>query len=430
MKPRTVLQKKVWSLYQTLRPVTQKQMDWGAEHAPQHHCLHNPRTHKNVCMSCGYVWYDTKSSICPNCGRHLSVSDRYLKRTFEDYAYFDVVQKVEGFMVVRVFFVFRKVWRHQAPHTFIREVIQHWINEKGEDTVIARSYSMNFYYANCPFALYSDLSIKGKCHGVYSMDGDCVYPGFRKTALLGRNGLKSSFHGQSPRVVIRGLLTDNRFETLWKLGYYRMARYYANSPNVLGRYWKQIIHAHRIGYRIDEPSVWIDYLELLEHFGKDIRSPKYIFPEDYHAEHDRLVARRNREMEELRRRQERERRAEEQRRKRRKLAVFRKKAKYFGISFGNRELTVIVLSSIGAYKHEGDALQHCVYSNAYYGKEDSLILSARKKSDPDKPIETIELSLSDGSILQCYGKYNQPTKYHKTIMNLVSRNASRFVSKS
>ena len=50
MKPKTLLQKEVWSLHQSLRPVTQKQMDWGVEHAPQHHCLHNPKTHRCVCM--------------------------------------------------------------------------------------------------------------------------------------------------------------------------------------------------------------------------------------------------------------------------------------------------------------------------------------------------------------------------------------------
>ena len=107
--------------------------------------------------------------------------------------------------------------------------------------------------------------------------------------------------------------------------------------------------------------------------------------------------------------------------------MFRKKSKYFGITFGDDDFQVIVLSTLGDYRYEGRVQHHCVDTNAYYGKEGTLILSARKKSAPDIPVETIELSLTDGSIIQCYGKYNQPTQYHESIMNLVSRNAGRFL---
>ena len=50
------------------------------------------------------------------------------------------------------------------------------------------------------------------------------------------------------------------------------------------------------------------------------------------------------------------------------------------------------------------------------------------KAEPDVPVETIEASLKDGSILQCYGKFNRWTKYHQTIMDLVNSNSRLFVS--
>jgi len=88
-----------------------------------------------------------------------------------------------------------------------------------------------------------------------------------------------------------------------------------------------------------------------------------------------------------------------------------------------------VLKSVEEYKKEGDSQHHCVYTNSYYGKEDSLVLSARMIDKPDEPVETVELSLADGSILQCYGKCNRFTPYHNEIVNLVANNAYKFLSK-
>ena len=90
---------------------------------------------------------------------------------------------------------------------------------------------------------------------------------------------------------------------------------------------------------------------------------------------------------------------------------------------------VKVLSSIEEYRTEGDLQHHCVYTNGYYGKKGSLILSARKLETPDTPLETIEFSLNDGRILQCYGKYNKATEYHQQVLDLVAMNAKRILCK-
>ena len=99
------------------------------------------------------------------------------------------------------------------------------------------------------------------------------------------------------------------------------------------------------------------------------------------------------------------------------------KSKYFDITFRNSNIIVVVLSSIDAYKKEGDTLHHCVFTNTYYDRKNSLILSARLIDTPDTPIETIELSLTDGHILQCYGSHNQETQYHNEIISLVNQHS-------
>lgn len=55
---------------------------------------------------------------------------------------------------------------------------------------------------------------------------------------------------------------------------------------------------------------------------------------------------------------------------------------------------------------EGSSLHHCVGRMNYDRKmvrEESLIFFIRKKSEPDKPLATLEYSLSKKMVLQCYG---------------------------
>ena len=66
------------------------------------------------------------------------------------------------------------------------------------------------------------------------------------------------------------------------------------------------------------------------------------------------------------------------------------KSKFFGICFTDGIIQVHVLESVQEHLEEGASMHHCVFSNAYYLKEDSLILSATIEG---KRIETIEVSL-------------------------------------
>ena len=156
------------------------------------------------------------------------------------------------------------------------------------------------------------------------------------------------------------------------------------------------------------------------YFHKDISSPKYLFPEDLDAEHDRLVEKKREilEKEELERRK---------REEKEKLAILASKSPYFGITFGNSRIFVIVLKTLEDYKREGDLQHHCVYTNSYYGKKDTLVLSARMKDAPDKPVETVEISLKTGKILQCFGACNRFTEHHEEIKKLVNKHSYKFI---
>ena len=95
-------------------------------------------------------------------------------------------------------------------------------------------------------------------------------------------------------------------------------------------------------------------------------------------------------------------------------------SKFIGICIVGNGITVKPLTSIKAFKEEGDAMHHCVFSNEYYNDKNALIMSAR--DEDGNRIETIEINLTTMQIEQSRGKFNQNTERHDEIINLVNRN--------
>ena len=95
------------------------------------------------------------------------------------------------------------------------------------------------------------------------------------------------------------------------------------------------------------------------------------------------------------------------------------KGKFFGIAFTDGTIQVRVLESVLDFLEEGTAMHHCVYSNEYYLKPNSLILSV---TIDGKRVETIEVSLKTLKVLQSRGVCNKNTEYHDRIIELVNKN--------
>ncbi|MBP9983288.1 MAG: PcfJ domain-containing protein [Prevotella sp.] len=62
---------------------------------------------------------------------------------------------------------------------------------------------------------------------------------------------------------------------------------------------------------------------------------------------------------------------------------------------------------------------HCVFTNDYYLRPDSLVFSA---TIDGKRIETIEVSLETLKVVQSRGVCNSNTEYHDQIVKLVNKN--------
>ncbi len=59
-----------------------------------------------------------------------------------------------------------------------------------------------------------------------------------------------------------------------------------------------------------------------------------------------------------------------------------KKKTFFGLTFSDKNITIAVLENVQDFMKERDTVSHCLFTNEYYTKKDSLILSARIEGYP------------------------------------------------
>lgn len=417
MKPRTKIQKEVMRLSKRLPKITEVQRQYAFHHSFEHV---GRRSAKGIitCGECGHQWQgngalaDTLCGCtCPHCGMELKVHTTR-KRVFKENEYFSIITACKGYQVIRFFFAKAYYKIGQAAEYSIYEVAQRWIAPNGKFETIAKLRGISFIYYDL-WQEYSPMEIR-RNHHVYDITPACTYPRVRIIPELKRNGFKGEFHNLQPFELFCELLKNNQAETLIKTGQYSLLSYFIRySSKSIATYWNAIRIATRSKYIVEDAGIWCDYIDLLRYFNKDTNNPKYICPADLKAEHDRLVQKKTERLERERIEQQKH-KALENERKFQEL-----KAKFFGISFTDGTIQVRVLESVAEFLEEGTAMHHCVFTNTYYLKSDSLILSA---CIDGKRIETIEVSLKTLKVLQSRGVCNKNTEYHERIIELVNKN--------
>lgn len=421
MQPKTKLQHKVVELSSKLSPITEKQSKWAVDNCVEKFVVRSRNT--LFCLECGCSWKDTSclvsalvGSFCPECKSDLRELDSHTyKRGYTDMTYFSIITTKGGFQVERVFSVEKTMKKSQAHSIYIQEVMQHWVGEDGNVTSLSKDVQTLSRFYDL-WISSSDLEVRPKqfqSSPRYSIIPDKIYPVRQILSVMKRNGFKGHFHGFSPHKLFSKLLTDSIFETLIKSAQQELFKQYFTYCSRIEKYWSSIKIAIRNDYAITNVSNYFDYLNLIEFFGKDLHNPKYVCPKNIKFEHDRLV-KKKREMQ----------KREELEAKRKKAAKWeqqflQQKAHLLGIVINDDKLIIKTLDSVQEYMEEGDALHHCVYTNEYFLKSESLCLSARIEG---KPIETIELSLKEMKVVQSRGLNNKLTSEHNKIMRLVESN--------
>ena len=419
MKPRNKFEQAVLAQSKYLRPITKAQRQWAFRECIDHYAYRLPKG-KTTCMDCGYSWQmiePTERCTCPQCGADLEVITTRARK-LKQRQYFTVLTTSGGYQVLRMYLLIAGMEKGYQATSSVMEIGQYWWDERGRQSIVAVQRTMGHYIDS--FAYYSPMAIR-RDNEAYRFVARCpLCPKVKLSDTLKRNGFGGKCYGIAPTSLIPALLTDSRAETLLKAGRTEHLAYFLSRARKIDEYWPAYKITLRRGYDITDIALWCDYVDMLRRLGKDTHNAHYVCPEDLQAAHDtaqrKLQAQREKEAEAQRRQK-----AIENEERFQAL-----KAPFFGIAFTDGTIQIRVLESVQEYIEEGQALHHCVFTNEYHLKEQSLILSARIEG---KRIETIEVSLETMEVLQCRGLMNQNTEYHERIIELVHQNMKQIQSR-
>ena len=412
MKPRNKFEKAVLARSTRLCPITRVQRQWAFRECIDHFAYRLPKG-RTTCMDCGYSWtleQPIDTCTCPQCRASLQVKTTRMRK-LQQKQYFTLLTTCGEYQVLRMFLLVVGMEKGCRAKTSVIEIGHYWWNDAGRQAIVAIQRTFGHYIDS--FSFYSPMAIRNDSEAYRYVASFQIYPKLKVTNTLYRNGFNGEFHGIAPTRLIPALLTDSRAETMMKAGRYKDLRHFLSRCKGLDNYWNSYKLTLRHHYIISDIALWCDYVDMLKRLGKDIHNPKYICPSDLRGEHNKreVELRRQREREAMERKREKA-MADEER--------FRElKSKFFGIRFTDGTIQVHVLESVQEYIDEGAELHHCLFSNEYYLKENSLILSATIEG---KRIETIEVSLDTLQVIQSRGICNQNTPYHEQIVSLVNAN--------
>lgn len=419
MVPKTAIQKTVVGLSAKLPAITEKQTQFAFNNSFDAWAIRQRTT--LYCLECGHSWKDKSvlastllGCTCPNCTKLLKMRTDYSKAC-KDAEYFSILAVKGGMQVVRMFYVTKYLKKLQVPIYGIYEVMQHWVEPTGKVTTMSKKVQgLSQYYDQ--WILDSELEVRPKPYNScprYALGAYKIYPERRILPEIKRNGFKGNLHGLTPQHFFNLILSDPRAETLLKAKQVELFKSRSKYQKQTDEHWQSVKICIRNRYIVKDTSIWFDHIDLLKHFGKDLRNQKYICPANLKREHTRLVEKKREQDKKIRIEKMRERLDKEQ------VKYAEQKSRFFDLAFCEADIAIKPLESVEEFMNEGDNLKHCVFTNGYHKKVDSLIFSARVKG---VPIETIEVSLKKMEVVQSRGMRNKATSYHERILDLVRAN--------
>lgn len=422
MEPKTKLQKQVVILSRKLPALSDNQAAWAIKKSFEMEGFH--RAKKIWCIECGEVFeakesclsYSLLGANCPCCGKHLKVQGSRKRVYSPQPVYFTIITTIGGFQVLR-HFVASKSCRVGQPAKFeLHEAVQNWISPKGIETIMARLTNSSYgaydqWNWGSSMEIRSDNYLKDKYH-IWAKN-------IKTLSLLPKlkyAKIDEDYYGVTPDILFRMLLRYPFVETLMKQGDKELLEYMEDNITQVGKYWPSIKIARRHGFKINKRTdlrMYFDYIEMSDAIGRDVRSPKYLCPKNLKKAHDEVMKLKQKLDEKIDLEKKKEQALKDE-------AIYQKqKGKFFDLFFGDDLIQISVLQSVMDFLNEGKEMHHCVYTNKYYLKPESLILSARLG---DKRIETVEVNLKTLDVVQSRGVCNQMTEYHDHIIGLVKKN--------
>ena len=156
-----------------------------------------------------------------------------------------------------------------------------------------------------------------------------------------------------------------------------------------------------------------DYLDACQYLGFDMNEEKNRYPHDFKRWHDIRIDE-YRSAKALK---------DEQERKEFYNKFAAVASKYLGLEYDEKSVYIAIIAQKPSdLIREGESLHHCVGRMGYdqkFAREESLIFFIRMKDEPEKPLVTVEYSLKDKKVLQCYGDHD--SRPNENIMQFVNK---------
>lgn len=418
MEPKTKYHKKVAGLQKKVRSLPAKVKHWTFRNCFDKYAVVSRKTF--YCTECGHSWKPDcylaevlVSCKCPGCKASLKMKYGELHFEFHDYA--AALELHDNFQVVRMLYVTKKCDKGKKARFDFTEVMQHWIDSDGRMTTFSmKCRGLSMYYDQ--WCYDTSLEIRTMTDNAWKraeIPPSVIFPTIQIHPWIKRNGFDGDYQEIQPQMLFSLILRDQKAETLLKSGQFDLLRNRDHDPRKSDEYWNSIKICMRNSYFVKNPKDWFDYLDLLAYFGKDLNNEKFVCPIDLAKVHDRYVLKKRRILLQLQ-----------------KIELAKKidaenaeyllqKGKFLDLMFTNGKILVHPLPSVEEFLIEGDELHHCIFTNEYYKKADSLVFSAKINN---RRIETVEMSISKLKILQARGLQNKVTKHHSEILALINSN--------
>lgn len=417
MKPKTAIEFKIVELSQNLPQITQQQNELAFTKCFDNYAVQSRKS--CFCLECGHNWKvcDTnklKKVTCEKCSKSLLVTKKY-SNGLKETDYYQIITTADKFQIIRMICITKTMKKNCQCSHFAHEVMQIFIDETGKSRTMSKNVmGLSHYYDQ--WIVSSELSLKSNDNNSrFYLIPSFIQPNKKVSPIVKRNGFKGKFFGIAPQILFKAILSDSIAETLLKANQHDMLYYHIRNTSLksTGTYWNAIKICIRNNYQIKDAKLWVDYIDLLQHFMKDFRSPKYVCPLDLKKRHDKLMAKKVKEIWKNTVEENKKQIGKNQRH------YFKAKKQFFGLVFSEKNISINVIETIKEFLEEGCIHNHCVFTNEYYKKQNSLILSAKVNG---VHAETIQISLENLEVLQSRGKGNKATKYNKEIINLVNKN--------
>ena len=236
--------------------------------------------------------------------------------------------------------------------------------------------------------------------------------------MLKRNGFRRDCTRRSADTMMKGLLLRSRIETLVKARQRALADHFVGMGDaVIEKYWPSMKIAMRNGYKVTDAGLWSDMIDALILLGKDIHNPRYVCPTRLKESHDMYIERqRGVEMKEASRKA-----AEEQQEASARYKDRWGKMLSLCLQLGN--IQARPLQDVADFYDEGEVMSHCVYTNKYYDKDNSVIF--RVTSSTGRRLATVEYDISRARVLQCRGRANSKPDRYQDIIRLFDANVTK-----